>query len=43
MRALGVAFGWIPFPLWEVLLVLLVLSIPVGLVHAIRRSRSSAG
>lgn len=39
MRALGVAFGWIPFPLWEVLLVLLVLSIPVGLVHAIRKKQ----
>ena len=39
MRFLGTLTGWIPFPLWEVLLVLLVLSIPVGLVLAIKGKR----
>ena len=39
MRVLGAAFGWIPFPIWEILLVLLVLSIPVGLILAIRKKQ----
>ena len=39
MGVLGVAFGWIPFPLWEVLLVGLVLSVPVGLIVSIRKRR----
>ena len=39
MRVLGVAFGWTPFPLWEVLLVLLILYVPVGLIVSIRKRR----
>ena len=39
MRFLGTVTGWIPFPLWEILLILLVLSIPVGLIAAIRKRR----
>ena len=39
MHVLGIAFGWIPFPLWEMLLVLAVLSIPVGLIVSIRKRR----
>ena len=39
MRVLGTLTGWIPFPVWEVLLVLLVLSVPTGLVFAIRKKR----
>ncbi len=39
MRFLGAITGWIPFPLWEILLILLVLAIPVGLIVAIKQRR----
>ena len=39
MYALGRATAWIPFPLWEILLALLVLAIPVGLIYAICKAR----
>lgn len=39
MQVLGVVFGWIPFPAWEILLVLLVIAILCGLVYAVRTSR----
>jgi hypothetical protein len=39
MRVLGAAFGWIPFPIWEVLLVLLLVGVIAGLICAIRRKR----
>lgn len=38
-QVLGVVFGWIPFPAWEILLVLLVIAILCGLVYAVRTSR----
>lgn len=39
MRVLGVLWGWCPFPVWEIILVLLVLSVPVGLVFAIKKKK----
>lgn len=39
MRVLGNVFGWIPFPVWEPALVLLVLAIPAGLVRAIKKKK----
>jgi hypothetical protein len=39
LELLGAAWGWVPFPVWEVLLALLVLALPVGLVQAIRTRR----
>ena len=39
MRIIGAVTGWIPFCLWQVLAVLLVLSIPVGLAAAIKQKR----
>lgn len=39
MRALGAAFGWIPFPLWELLLALLLLGAVVGLIWAIKKRK----
>lgn len=37
MRFLGTITGWIPFPIWEILLILLVLAIPAGLIVAIKK------
>ena len=39
MGALGAAFGWVPFPIWEALLVLLVVAILGGLIYAVRHKR----
>ncbi|MBR6376519.1 MAG: DUF3810 domain-containing protein [Oscillospiraceae bacterium] len=39
MGWLGVAFGWVPFPIWEPLLALLVLGLVAGLIYAIRKLR----
>ena len=39
MGVLGTLWGWLPFPAWELLLVLLVLAVIVGLVVAIRKKR----
>ena len=39
MRALGAAFGWVPFPVWELLLALLVLGAIAGLIYAVRKAR----
>lgn len=39
MRVLGAAFGWVPFPIWEILLVLLVVALIAGLIYAIRKAR----
>ena len=37
MGILGTVWGWCPFPVWEILLALLVLSVPVGLIVAIKK------
>ena len=37
MGILGTVWGWCPFPVWEILLALLVLSVPVGLIIAIKK------
>ena len=39
MGWLGAAFGWVPFPIWEPLLALLVLALIGGLIYAIRKLR----
>ena len=39
MRVLGAAFGWVPFPIWEILLVLLLVAVVAGLIYAIRKAR----
>ncbi len=39
MKLLGAAFGWVPFPVWEVLLVLLVFALLAGLVYAVKKAR----
>ncbi len=39
MGLLGTLWGWLPFPAWELLLVLLVVAVIVGLVVAIRKKR----
>lgn len=39
MRALGAAFGWVPFPVWEILLALLILGAIAGLIYALRKKR----
>ena len=36
---IGTVTGWIPVCLWQILLILLILAIPVGLVYAIRKKR----
>ena len=41
MRVLGVAFGWIPFAFWEILLVILLLSFLCGLVVAIKKGKGA--
>ena len=35
VKAVSAVTGLLPFPLWEILLVVLVLSVPIGLVYAI--------
>ena len=39
MGWLGAAFGWVPFPIWEVLLALLLIAVLAGLVYAVRKAR----
>ena len=39
MRYLGAAFGWVPFPVWELLLALLIPGVVAGLIYAIKRAR----
>ncbi len=39
MRYLGAAFGWVPFPVWELLLALLVLGLLGGLIYAVKKLR----
>lgn len=39
MGVLGAATGWLPVPLWELLLAVLVLSVPIGLAVAIKARR----
>ncbi len=39
MGLLGAAFGWVPFPIWEVLLVLLIVGVLAGLIYAIRHKK----
>ena len=39
MKLLGAAFGWVPFPVWEVLLLLLVFALLAGLVYAVKKAR----
>ena len=39
MRWLGAAFGWVPFPIWELLLALLIAALIAGLIYAIRKAR----
>ena len=39
MRYLGAAFGWVPFPVWELLLALLIVVLIAGLIYAIRKAR----
>lgn len=39
MGWLGAAFGWIPVPVWELLLVLLIVAVIVGLIWAVRKRR----
>lgn len=39
MGWLGVAFGWVPFPIWEALLALIVVAVIAGLIYAIRHKK----
>ena len=39
MRYLGAAFGWVPFPVWELLLGLLLLGAVAGLIYAVKKAR----
>ena len=39
MGWLGAAFGWVPFPIWEPLLALLVLALIAGLIYAVRHKK----
>ena len=39
MRVIGAVTGVVPVPVWEILLVLLVLAIPIGLICAIRQRK----
>ncbi len=39
MGLLGAAFGWVPFPIWEALLVLIVVALIAGLIYAIRHKK----
>lgn len=39
MRLLGTVFGWIPFPVWELALVGLVLAVPAALVRAVKKKK----
>ena len=39
MRVLGAAFGWVPVPIWELLLALLLLALPAGLIYAVKKAR----
>ena len=36
---LGVIFGWIPFPVWELLLALLIVAVIWGLIRSVKRAR----
>ena len=36
---LGTVWGWLPFPAWELLLIVLIVAVIVGLVIAIRKKR----
>ncbi|MBQ5468828.1 MAG: DUF3810 family protein, partial [Oscillospiraceae bacterium] len=39
VRGLGIAFGWIPFPVWEAALAALILGVIVWLVYACKKRR----
>ena len=39
MGALGAAFGWVPFPIWEALLVLIVVALIAGLIYAVKEKK----
>ena len=39
MGWLGAAFGWIPFPIWEPLLVLIAAALIAGLIYAIKHKK----
>ena len=39
MGVLGAAFNWSPFPIWEALLVLIVLAVLAGLIYAIKKKK----
>ena len=39
MGILGAALGWVPFPVWEALLVLLVVGLIAGLIYAIKHKK----
>ncbi len=39
MGWLGAAFGWIPFPIWEPLLVLIGIAVIAGLIYAIKHKK----
>lgn len=39
MGVLGAAFGWVPFPVWEGLLVLLVVGLIAGLIYAVKHRK----
>lgn len=39
MSVLGAALGWVPFPVWEILLALLILALPFGLADAVKKAR----
>lgn len=39
MGWLGAAFGWVPFPIWEPLLVLLIAAAVAGLVYALKHKK----
>lgn len=39
MGFLGAAFGWVPFPVWEALLVLIVVGLIAGLIYALRHKK----
>lgn len=39
MGVLGAAFGWVPFPVWEGLLVLLLVALIAGLIYAVKHRK----
>ncbi len=39
MKYLGLAFGWVPFPVWEALLVLLIIVVIWVLVYAVKKKK----